>query len=368
MRIGYFPFAPGENPYQRLFAQALEAADETVVRIPPRKLFPLQAAVRQPVDLLQLDWPHDWYGGRNAATRAIKQLMYRDGLRRLRRLPVVWTAHNLAAHDAADPAFERRMIQSLIDACDGVIVLSRASEALLRESYSVGPDTRVEIIHHGHYIGCYPNRITRDDARRRLGLPHDARIVISLGRLQPYKGLEELIDAFTAIARPGNVLLLAGSVVSDDYRLRLRAASAAATTRRPDVRIEIRDALVPDDELQVCFNACDVVALPFRKVLNSGSLLLAMSFGCPVVAPRLGSIPEVACPDGWFGYEAGDAAGLRAALESALAVRDRSALRQRVLDFTAKNYDWRSVGTKAANLYSDITSRAGPRPRLDGRG
>jgi glycosyltransferase involved in cell wall biosynthesis len=134
------------------------------------------------------------------------------------------------------------------------------------------------------------------------------------------------------------------------------------------VRIEIRDALVPDDELQVYFNACDVVALPFRKVLNSGSLLLAMSFGCPVAAPRLGSIPEVACPDAWFGYDADDAAGLRNAIESALAAADRPDLRQRVLDFTATRYDWRSVGKKAASLYGDITSRAGPRPLLDGRG
>jgi glycosyltransferase involved in cell wall biosynthesis len=368
MRIGYFPYAPGENPYQRLFAQALESAGETVVRIPPRKLFPLQTAVRHPVDLLQLDWPHDWYEGRNALTRAIKQLMYRDGLRRLRRLPVVWTAHNLAAHDAADSAFERRMIQSLINACDGVIVLSRASAALLRESYSIGENARVEVIHHGHYIGCYPNGISREAARRRLGLPDDARIVLSLGRLQPYKGLEDLMHAFATIARRGDVLLLAGSVASDDYGARLRATSAAVATGRSDVRIEIRDSLVPDDELQVYFNSCDVVALPFRKVLNSGSLLLAMSFGCAVVAPRLGSIPEVACPDGWFGYDADDAAGLHAALDSALAARDRPGLRQRVLDFTASHYDWRSVGAKAAGLYREITSRAGPRPLLDGRG
>jgi glycosyltransferase involved in cell wall biosynthesis len=92
-----------------------------------------------------------------------------------------------------------------------------------------------------------------------------------------------------------------------------------------------------------------------------------MSFGCPVVAPRLGSIPEVACPEAWFGYDADDSAGLRGALASALAVPDAQGLRKRVLDFTAARYDWQSVGTQAASLYRDITSRAEPRPLLDER-
>ena len=123
---------------------------------------------------------------------------------------------------------------------------------------------------------------------------------------------------------------------------------------RSDITVELRDAFVSDDELQVYFNACDVVALPFRHVLNSGSLLLAMSFGCPVVAPRLGSIPEVACAEGWYGYDPSDPGGLARALTEGLAATGRSGLRERILDFTAARYDWAAAGQKAVALYPSI--------------
>ena len=122
----------------------------------------------------------------------------------------------------------------------------------------------------------------------------------------------------------------------------------------------IRDTLVPDEELQLYFNACDLVALPFRQVLNSGSLLLAMSFGCPVVAPRLGSIPEVACPEGWFGYDAANPDGLRSALRAALAARSRRAARGSArLHGTTATTGGRSAA-EARNLYSAILGTGGP--------
>ena len=45
---------------------------------------------------------------------------------------------------------------------------------------------------------------------------------------------------------------------------------------------------IPDAELQVWLRAADVVVLPFRDILTSGSAILALSFGRAVVAPALG--------------------------------------------------------------------------------
>jgi glycosyltransferase involved in cell wall biosynthesis len=352
LRVGYFPYRPGANPYQRLFANALETAGTLVERIPSRKLAPLQLAASRSVNLLQLDWPHDWYQSRNAWARVVKRVLYRDGLRRLSRRPVVWTVHNLKAHDASDADYEHRMLQALIDVCEGVIVLSRASNHLLRSTYRVPSRTRVEVIHHGHYVGCYPDTMTREAARARLEIPSGERVVLSLGRLQPYKGLEELLTAFREVGRSGDVLLLVGKTVNDDYAASLRRAIAAQA--RPGLRVDFVDTVVSDEELQTYYNACDVVALPFRQVLNSGSLLLAMSFGCPVVAPRLGSIPEVACPEGWFGYDASNPGGLAGALSEALAATAASDLRPPIRAFTVARYGWESVGTQALQLYRTI--------------
>jgi glycosyltransferase involved in cell wall biosynthesis len=355
LKVGYFPFNPGCNPYQHLFASALEQAGLTVTRIPPRKLFPLQSAASYDIDLLQLDWPHDWYQGRNAWTRLLKQLMYRDGLRRLRRIPVVWTAHNLQAHDAADADHERRMIQALVDVCDGIIVLSNAAAELLRQEYRLAPKTQVQVVHHGHYMDAYPNTISREAARARLALPDQARVLLSLGRLQPYKGLEDLIAAFDCIASPGDVLMLVGKSISSEYTRQLRAL--AEPLRSKALRVDIGDEEVPENELQVYFNACDFVALPFRRILNSGSLLLAMSFGCTVVVPHSGSIPEVAYGPGCFGYDPKQPDGLQAALQQAIAVAADQGLREKVMAFTRARRGWDIVGQSAVEMYHAILDR-----------
>jgi beta-1,4-mannosyltransferase len=320
--------------------------------VAPQKFFPLNRVARLPVDLLQLDWPHDWYRGKNAAAQLLKSVMYRSGLRSISGRPVVWTVHNLVAHDAVDVDGERRNIQRLIDVCNGVVVFSRAAEEALRFTYRVSPATLVAVTRHGHYIDCYPNRISRAEARDRLALPADSRVVLSLGRLQRYKGIENLVDAFRNVAGAKDVLLIAGLPSDAEYAAGLRNLCDQTAREGRQVRYDPR--LVPDDELQIYFNACDIVALPFRQILNSGSVLMAMSFGCPIIAPRHGSIPEIACRAAWFGYDLDDPSGLTGALREALSAPSSDAVRRAVLDFTRRNCDWQHVGRSVAGLYSDV--------------
>lgn len=352
MRIGYFPYQPGGNPFQSLFADALEQAGNEVMRIPPEKWFPLKKACSHNVDLLQLDWPHDWYRGRNRATTLLKQLMYNDGLRRLKKQPVVWTAHNLIAHDADDVDFEKAMIQKLIDITNGIIVMSELSKAQLHETYSVSESTVVKVIPHGHYIDVYENKASRADSRLYLGLPRDAKVALSLGRIMPYKGLEELIVAHGELREPNSFLLIAGSCKSLEYVEKLK--SLAEKYSGAEAKIRVDATFVADNDLQFYFNAADYVALPFRNILNSGSLMLAMSYGKCVVAPDIGSIREVVCKSGWIDFQAGTPDGLKQGLSRAFSLDDIAQREKKVKDFVEEKYAWGSIGQSAGDLYRAI--------------
>ena len=352
IRAGYFPFRPGFNPYQDLFASALERAGVSVERIEPRKLFPLHAAAGLRIDLLHVDWPDSLFVGRSPLTTWAKRRMYLSGLRKLRDLPLVWTAHNLVGHDAPDADYRRRMVQLLVDRCNAIMVMSRAAERLLRETYRVGDSTRVAVIPHGHYIDTYPNVIARPQAREAFSLGESARMVLFLGRLQPYKGLEDLIDAFARIARSGDVLVLAGPGGGVEYCEQIRRRALAACPRECEVRVV--PGVIPDDLLQLYYNAADVVALPFRAILNSGSALLAQSFARCVVAPALGSLPEVLCDDGFFGYDPAQPDALASTLGGVL---ERADLIDRGLiarDYLRQHYDWTDIGHKVRELYEAI--------------
>lgn len=349
LRIGYFPFRPGLNPYQSLFANAVEGAGFTVDRIAPMKLLPLQRLARSRVDLFQLDWPHDWYHGRNAVTQAFKTIQYLAGLQHLRRRPLVWTAHNLQAHDARDENREHRMIQHLIDRCDGIIVMSPVARELLECTYALPRATRVAVIPHGHFIDVYPNRISRAEARDGLSIDSAARVALSFGRIAPYKGTTQLISAFGAISRPGDILLIAGEAADPSFVDHLRTLAKDMGAQRGEIRI-VAETIAPE-HVQRYFNACDVVALPFEKILNSGSLLLAMSFGKCVVAPIMGSIPETVCPEGWFPFDTGVPGALASSLQRALACNDREAREATILGFTKGRYGWDQIGEAVGSLY-----------------
>ena len=83
----------------------------------------------------------------------------------------------------------------------------------------------------------------------------------------------------------------------------------------------------------------------------------------PTTAVRLGSIPEVACPEGWHGYDPAETGGLGVALAGGLAAAGRAGLREHILAYTATRYDWAASGQRAVALYRSILDRvAGTAP------
>jgi len=78
---------------------------------------------------------------------------------------------------------------------------------------------------------------------------------------------------------------------------------------------------IDDAELQFFIRAADAVVLPFRDVLTSGSAILALSFGRPVVAPRIGNLVEIVNEEMGILYAVEDQNGLVNGMRSALSRR-----------------------------------------------
>ncbi|MDB4483528.1 glycosyltransferase [bacterium] len=355
--IGSFPYAPGQNPYQHLITAAIESAGNIVNRIPPSKWLPLQKAISSNCDILHLDWPHDWYNGKNLALRTLKTAMYRWGLKTLKEKPVIWTAHNLVSHDCCNLQREQKMIQLLINQCQGIMVMSDSARDELYQHYRVPSYTEVRKIYHGHYIDCYKNELSREEARKKLSIEQSAFVYLSIGSIQPYKGHRELIDVFSEISKPEDVLMIAGG----GNKHFLKQVQDQIKSSSGQGKIKLIPRFIPDDELQFFFNAADVSVFPFKKVLNSGSIMLAMGFGSPIVAPRLGSIPEVVIPSHYYGYSPLNESleGLKTALKNAKREthgnRKFEKTKRELIDCVRRRYDWSKIGIELSNWYREIT-------------
>jgi len=123
--------------------------------------------------------------------------------------------------------------------------------------------------------------------RRELGIPAGAQVVTTVARLQPEKGVDILVRAFAELApsHPNARLVICGS--GREVKLQVRAMIAElgleGQARMAGFRRDVPAVLA----------ATDVYALPSRAEGLGFSLLEAMASGCPVVASRVGGVPEI---------------------------------------------------------------------------
>src|SRR4051794_26381334 len=207
---------------------------------------------------------------------------------RWRGIRVVWTVHNIAPHESRYPRIERFALRSVARLASALHVHSEWAGEKVRRSFGAGAGDRVLIGHHGNYVGSYAlDTRPREEIRRELGLPPDGFVYLVFGVLRDYKRIPETIEAFRAVEGADARLVVAGGVSSPALRERLERLAAA------DDRVVLRLEFVPEEEVGSLFAAADVAVLNYAEVFSSGALLLALSFGVPVIAPEEGSAREI---------------------------------------------------------------------------
>ncbi len=192
---------------------------------------------------------------------------------------VVWSIHNVLPHDARFRDEERGLCRFLGEAASRIHILSSRTRELVGDNYPLDPEKLVRVP-HSSYWGVYDHAVTRRDARDSFGLSDSDVVVGFLGQLRPYKGVDTLIHAVESLQKthPSLVLLLAGRTLAEDIPEFDRLLERLPQTVRSH-------SFVPDDELPTWMRAIDIMGLPYRSVLNSGSVALAATYGVPVVTP-----------------------------------------------------------------------------------
>ncbi|MGW8202150.1 glycosyltransferase [Sphingomonas bisphenolicum] len=235
---------------------------------------------------------------------------------------VVWTIHNVISHDAEHREVEVNLSKKLTELADALHLHSEYSIAEVEALFPI-PRHKVLIARHGHYVGAYADLVSQDAARSYLGLAPADDVILFNGQVRKYKGIGTLVEAFRKVLaqRPNALLLIAGAAPESPIENLATPLSAFERTR-----IRIVDRYIDDAELQVFLKAADFAVYPYRNVLTSGSLMLALTFGVPTVITEAGMIREVmGGGDAGIVYD-GSAAELEKALAAMLVAKDDGGL------------------------------------------
>lgn len=274
------------NPFQGLLydalaAQGMEIADWTFLEAFRRCFW-------RRVDLWHLHHPDTVVFPRKSWQSAGETLVFRIllALAKVRGIRILWTVHDLDSSDSLHPRIEAWFWCYFIPRVDGCIYLSAQGRALAETRFPGLRGCPSWIVPHGHFRDAYPSGLSRAEARERLDLPQDAAVLLSFGLIRPYKAVPNLIHAFQGSAIPGSVLVVAGRVVDEELESEIRTTSSGSSA----VHLHLR--WIGFEEAQVFFAASDLVVLTYRRILNSGTLMLALTFGRPVLAPDKGVLRE----------------------------------------------------------------------------
>lgn len=349
MRVVAWPaFAnKAANPYNYLLYSALIKKGVEVIEA--RLLF--RESPHKSFQILHLHWPE--YPLSQDPPRLMLGLLRvfaAIAWAKLRGAKVVWTVHNLRPHEETWPSIVPLFYKILVKSVDGSILLSQNTIDLIKKDALLHPllDKPYSVIPHGHYRDLYPIFSDYVGAKRSLGLSESAFVFLFFGQVRPYKGIEQLIDAFKNHGDSRARLLIAGKPLNEEYASLLREMA------KGDSRILFLLRYFPDEDLPTLFAASDAVVLPYASILNSGSVFLALSQRKPVLAPKLGSIPEIAGKVGeeWLMlYEPPLSSQL---LEQRILTLPES---PEALDYAMEEWNWNRIAQLTLEFYRKVLRR-----------
>ena len=342
---GGLSLADRTNPYGPLLASALQKQGTTLEFGQYAFEKPYLEARRAECGAMHINWLHHFYKAEDLDACVKRYHDFAENLSFARSLGyrIVWTAHNVYPHERQHPEVDHLARLMMCQSAHEVTAHCRYAADLVRKHfYRTG---NLHVIPHGNYIDAYPNTISRSDARNRLGIPESRFVYLFIGNARPYKGLENLVQAFRDVGGDDTELLLAARRgLFPAYAEKIEAMVAGDRNIRM-----VTSSFFAADEFQLYLNASDVVVLPFTDVLTSGTAIMALSFGKPVVMPGMGCLPELVDDTMGLLYDPKEKDALREALTE---VRSRD-LKQAGLSALsrAKELDWDGIASSLSKLY-----------------
>lgn len=205
---------------------------------------------------------------------------------------VIYSCHNVFPHERFP--LDRLLTKMVLKGGDGFIVHSEKDAADLRSIKKQAQYVKTVLPSFSLFN---TGEMSREKARKLLGIKAEDKVLLFFGLVRPYKGLQYLLKAFGKIKDMADLRLLIAGSFSGDKQEYLDILSE----EKIQDKVMIYDAYIPDTEVEKYFQASDLVVLPYVSATQSAVVQTAFDFEKPVIVTNVGGLPEVVM-DGQTGY------------------------------------------------------------------
>lgn len=225
-------------------------------------------------------------------------------IRSFTKTKIIFTVHNVLPHEHT--VLDRFFYPLIYQKVDVFTFHSKSSRNRLEEEINIQVRNFELIPHYGYEV----NDVTVQTIEKSL---------LFFGTIRDYKGIDVLLDACNKLPKELNWRLN----ICGKPEINLAELKVFVQQNNLSDRIQWDTGWIEEDKIDEIFLSHDIVVLPYKEIDNSGLLHLAMSYGKPIIASRLGSLRDL-ITDGENGilFEAGNSDELAKCITKVLVDKD----------------------------------------------
>ena len=214
--------------------------------------------------------------------------------------------------------------------------------------------SNIYIIPHGNYTPFISIQNDKNNSKEKLNLPKDKTILLFFGMIKKVKGLEILLEAFKKVVETNSdiVLLIAGKPWENDFAEYQKIIDRDNLSKH----IILHTKFIPHEDVEHYYCASDLVVLPYKKIYQSGVLMMTLSYERPAIVSNLPPLMEVISDnENGFLFESENSKDLSDKLIQILAdKKNLEIVRKKGIELINTKYGWDEIGRLTKSAYETL--------------
>ena len=263
-------------------------------------------------------------------------------------IPVILTVHGYDVYDLPfRDNFWFNKTKYILLSSDHIITVSKRNKDILTNRIKI-PSNKISVIPNGYDQNLfYP--MNKQESSKKLGLPFDKKIILTVGSLLPIKGHKYLLLAFSKVIKKEKdvFLIIVGNGPEKDNLKKL------ITKLNLEKNVLLAGAK-PHNEIPLWMNAADIFVLPSLNEGNPTVIFEALGVGLPFVGTTVGGVPEIITSEDYGSLC--PPADPECLAEKILIALEKDWDKEKIRKY-AKQFTWENIAKEILKIYTKVLNK-----------
>ena len=264
---------------------------------------------------------------------------------------VVLTVHDVSSFSNS---FNSSIIEKLIYKLTDRIITHNEFSKLEILNVNANLSSCISIIPHGNYTPFINIQYDKEKSKEQLGIQNNRRILLFFGMIKKEKGLEVLLSALKGVIKqnPDVLLVIAGKPWENDFSVYQKIIDENNLSEY----VLLHTKFIHQEAVEHYYCASDLVVLPYKKIYQSGVLMMALSYERPVLVSDLPPLKEIISDnENGFLFKTESVSDLTTKLNIILSNEVlMEQVRIKGTKLIKKKYDWSEIGRLTKQAYQSV--------------